>query len=73
VVAGAGSARGRGPGGGRRGRPGLTSEEETVASITLLLAWWSGISAAAEARLRAFMADRLGRLAAGAQGREGPT
>ena len=43
-----------------RGDGPLTPEEETGAPIALLLAWWPGISTAAEARLRAFLADRLG-------------
>ena len=51
----------------------LTPEKEAGAPIALLLAWWPGISAAAEARLRAFLADRLGGLRAGAHGREGTT
>ena len=40
-----------------RGDGPLTPEEEAGASQALLLAWWPGISAAAEARLRAFLAD----------------
>ena len=40
-----------------RGDGPLTPEEEAGAPIALLLAWWPGISAAAEARLRAFLAD----------------
>ena len=56
-----------------RGDGPLTPEEEAGAPIALLLAWWPGISAAAEARLRAFLADRLGGLRAGAHGREGTT
>ena len=39
-----------------RGDGPLTPEEEAGAPIALLLAWWPGISAAAEARLRAFLA-----------------
>ena len=56
-----------------RGGGPLTPEEEAGAPIALLLAWWPGISAAAEARLRAFLADRLGGHWAGAPGRAGPT
>jgi hypothetical protein len=39
-----------------RGDGPLTPEEEAGAPIALLLAWWPGISAAAEARLRAVLA-----------------
>jgi len=34
----------------------MTPEEEANASPALLLAWWPGISAVAEARLRAVLA-----------------
>jgi hypothetical protein len=40
-----------------RGDGPLTPEEEAGCSIATLLAWWPGISPAAEARLRAFLAD----------------
>ena len=56
-----------------RGDGPLTPEEEAGAPIALLLAWWPGISAAAEARLRALLADRLERHRAGAPGRAGST